>query len=191
MTLYDCHGEEIKQPALDAKKKGDGLFGMFILLCLMVVLAFFGGRASVVSDTAETPTKAIPAKPVDAQHGWMVPPQYEAPKDADFGNVETEQGSWTIWYTTKERLETLGCEAYTSMERRTIYMPTDASLAERQSYLFHEIDHIAVFIGGGMETRLAYLGPEEELIDPSAPKLLDILRRNPRMAEWLLRKERP
>ena len=94
-------------------------------------------------------------------------------------------GLYRVKYTSAEELMRHGALAQTSMETRTIWLRFDASNAEQQEDLLHELLHVALYCRGGMDSNLESHGVEEEFVNPSSKGLIRILQDNPDVAKWI------
>lgn len=131
--------------------------------------------------------KSSPPSPVRVSDVTGAFPTYAPPPDTGFTRIVTSNGVWNIKYTTAAKLSEVGALAQTNMETHEIWLAFNTPLAARQLNMLHEVTHIALYIQGGADNSLLQYGAEETFVHPSAIGLFDIIRKNPELADWLMK----
>lgn len=116
-----------------------------------------------------------------------------APPDHPSSNILIDGDIVTIHYTRRSELLLNGCTAqswYEGTSPNMIWLPDDADGREIRESMMHELMHFALRKAGGEMTdplnadrRIGTGG--ESVINPSARIMVDILRDNPKLVEWL------
>lgn len=69
-----------------------------------------------------------------------------------------------------------------------VLLPEDSDGREIREFLLHELMHVALRESGGTNNPLYGEGDGEDVINPSARILVDILRDNPKLVLWMQKK---
>jgi len=77
---------------------------------------------------------------------------------------------------------------FPDMDPVLIFLPDDADGREIRESVLHELMHVALKQGGGENSYLNAYGGGESVINPTARILLDIMRDNPKLVEWMRKK---
>jgi hypothetical protein len=117
------------------------------------------------------------------------PPEIAPPRDHPPLEIVVGKSTYSIHYTTEEWLLANDCSAVTFQEKQQIW--TSTGEASPRTVLMHELLHVAKLAGSeaGFDKYYGDRNPFEyqdhDFINPSAPELLLILRRNPKLTAWL------
>jgi hypothetical protein len=118
------------------------------------------------------------------------PPEIAPPRDHPPLEIVVGKSTYSIHYTTEEWLLANDCSAVTFQAKQQIWMSLGQS--SPRTVLMHELLHVAKVAGSeaGFDKYYGDVNPFEyedhDFINPSAPELLLILRRNPKLTDWLM-----
>jgi hypothetical protein len=118
------------------------------------------------------------------------PPEIAPPRDHPPLEIVVGKSTYSIHYTTEEWLLANDCSAVTFQGKQQIWM--SLSQSSPRTVLMHELLHVAKLAGSeaGFDKYYGDINPFEyedhDFINPSAPELLLILRRNPKLTDWLM-----
>jgi hypothetical protein len=117
------------------------------------------------------------------------PPEVAPPRDHPPLQIVVGKSTYSIHYTTREWLLANDWSAVTNEQKQQIWM--SPGMDTPREVLMHELLHVAKVAGSesGFDKYWENLNPFEyedhDFINPSAPELLLILRRNPKLTAWL------
>jgi hypothetical protein len=121
------------------------------------------------------------------------PPEIAPPRDHPPLEIVVGKSIYSIHYTTEEWLLANDCGAVTFQDKQQIWM--SAGEGSPRTVLMHELLHVSKLAGSeaGFDKYYGDRNPFEyqdhDFINPSAPELLLILRRNPKLTAWLMDSE--
>lgn len=135
--------------------------------------------------------KSLSPPIVDETAKWSGdPPELPPPSQHPPLEIVAGEFTFTVHYTTREWLLANDCEAATFTDKHQIWM--SRSSGSSRDVLMHELFHVAKYVGARPAAEPeAYAGrnpfeyQDHEFINPAAPALLLMLRRNPQLTAWL------
>jgi hypothetical protein len=124
---------------------------------------------------------------LDGEYGR--PPELHAPAGHPPLKIVIGANEWTVHYTTVAALDRRSAWAFEDAGHHRIWLPARTKEKEAQELLLHEILHatLAESRDAVMGEKPTYGPDENSFIAPMTPFLLEVLRDNPELVEWLRR----
>jgi len=117
---------------------------------------------------------------------WKHRPHLSPPADPPPSEIAVGPFTYHVHYTSAKALKSQGSLALTDLAAREIWLNPKRSASLRDD-LLHELMHCAKDIGTGGGHFIGRYEAEENLIEGVSAPLLEIMKHNPELLQWMTR----
>lgn len=187
VILYGADGEEVEL----GMKRRRTLATLILALAMCSSLLILGFSAGKSEHRTEPTWQTLPSQTMtftavfSGEAATWNPPEVPPPgKDAPPLVIIAGANTYHIHYTTLDWLQRRGCNAFTLRDEHEIWLARTTDAAEQRIVLLHELIH-ASYKETGDDATVVGMTNENDFVGPIAPRLLQILRDNPKLSSWL------